>query len=102
MDLPVARPPAPELSRRLLARCEKRAGAMLEETRALVERESPSRDREALARARSHVQARLRALGIASDEEPGSGGALGFRLPLGAPATASPVLAISHLDTAWP
>src|SRR5579883_170649 len=92
----------PGLARRLLARCEARAAAMLEETRALVERESPSRDREALARARSHVQARLRALGIASDEEPGSGGALGFTLPLGAPSDAAPVLAVSHLDTVWP
>jgi glutamate carboxypeptidase len=90
------------LARRLLVRCEKRAPALLEAIRGLVEIESPSRDREALARARSFVQARLRAIGLPSEEEPGAGGALGFRAQLGAPVGAAPVLAIAHLDTVWP
>jgi len=102
--LPETRAPSPELVRRLLARCEKRKDAILETTGALVSIESPSRDREGLARTRSFVQERLRRIGIASEEEPGSGGALGFRVAL--PGTerplAPPVLAISHLDTVWP
>lgn len=101
-EVPERAPPPAELSRRLLARLEGRGAAMLEAVRALVSIESPSRDREGLARARAHVQARLRALEIPSDEEVGSGGALGFTARLGAPEGASPVLAISHLDTVWP
>jgi glutamate carboxypeptidase len=90
--------PSAEITRRVLARCERRKDALLDLVAALVSVESPSRDREGLARARSLVQARLRALGLASEEEPGSGGALGFRVG----GAGQPVLAISHLDTVWP
>src|SRR2546425_1257607 len=65
---------------------------MLEAIRALVEIESPSRDREGLARARSWVQARLRALEVPSEEEPGGGGALGFRAELAQRARAALIL----------
>jgi glutamate carboxypeptidase len=102
VPLPETRPPSSELVSRLLARCERRKDALLDAIGALVAIESPSRDREALARVRAHVQGRLRAIGVASEEEPASGGALGFELALGADPLAAPVLAISHLDTVWP
>jgi glutamate carboxypeptidase len=78
---------------------------MLDMIAPLIETESPSRNREALAAVRTLTTMLFRAYGGAvatPTEEPASGGALGFTVNLGAPPDVAPVLVISHLDTVWP
>lgn len=80
-----------------------RRGAMLEDLRALVERESPSDDADRVTALARFVAARAARPGVRAETVPCAGRGEAFRARVGdESADARGTLLLGHLDTVWP
>jgi glutamate carboxypeptidase len=87
----------------LLNQFRERQAEILEEIRALVEMESPTLDRDATTAVTTFLVPEFELVGATVKLYPTENGShLVAHIPFNAPAAASPLMMLGHVDTVWP